>query len=702
MATNNKISNIIASQVPAFVRDDHATFVQFLEAYYEWLETDGQVVERAKNLSNYYDIDATIDGFTQHLHSTFLKLLPEEVIADKALILKHVKDFYRARGTEKSIKFLLRILFGNEVDETNIYYPKLDILKASDGKWFIERALKFEDVYVNGVANTDIATLQNFKNKRITGNSSGATALVESVSVYYDQGTLIKEIKISNLSKDFYNNETIYTLFDEGGYTKSISTNTFGGIINSVMIQEAGSGYDVGDEAIVTSNSGTGAIIEVSKVTSGNVKSLVILDGGAGYQVPDFLLISGGGGSGANANVITVDTSGTVHPNSYNISYSTIELEANTPINNTIYSNLNPAITDPANDVISNSQLYFTYSNTGPVTEVFIIDSGTGYSSSPDVSVLANTRVREAGILGRMEIISGGIGYSTGDKIQFINVPGGYGSGAQGNVITTNAGGTITQVAFEEIPGFLIGGEGYSQDYLPLANVISGTGSGANIAVTAILGYGAEFQTVSDTLGAILSLAIINPGTGYTEEPTLDLSGSGDSTAQANAQIITGVFSYPGRYINDDGHVSGYNFLQNRDYYQNFSYVVRTYQAINRYRKYLKDLIHPAGLKLFGEHLKKDENAEDFNIQGNAINKTILIKANYISAANANGSRVEIYVGSYNTANMTTAYIEFISGNAVNVLANGIFTVTPNIANSYITYRSNTSVNGTGNVYTSI
>jgi hypothetical protein len=53
MTANNKISNIIGSQVPFFVKNDHPQFILFLEAYYEFLEQNGQTIERIKNVRDY-------------------------------------------------------------------------------------------------------------------------------------------------------------------------------------------------------------------------------------------------------------------------------------------------------------------------------------------------------------------------------------------------------------------------------------------------------------------------------------------------------------------------------------------------------------------------------------------------------------------------------------------------------------------------
>jgi hypothetical protein len=207
-----------------------------------------------------------------------------------------------------------------------------------------------------------------------------------------------------------------------------------------------------------------------------------------------------------------------------------------------------------------------------------------------------------------MKIVNGGLGYAIGDRIEFINPTGGYGTGAAANVSNVAANGRITGVRFISVPGHIVGGSGYN--VLPSANVITSTGNGAVITVTARLGEGGEFVVANTTLGAIQQISILERGSGYTSPPTINLQSLGDGTATANASIIEGVFTYPGRYLNDDGFLSSYNFLQDRDYYQNFSYVLRLRQSIANYRKAIKDLVHPSGTKLFGAYLVEDE-AED-------------------------------------------------------------------------------------------
>jgi hypothetical protein len=607
--SNNKISHLISSQVPFFVRNDHANFVAFLEAYYEFLEQEGQTVNEIKTIRNNYDIDQSIELFLQKFYDNYLKVIPKESLVDKTLLLKHVKDFYRSRGTEKSIRFLMRLLFDEEVQE--FYYPKQDVLRASAGKWFIEKSLKVRDIAVDGVPNTSISVLDNFVSKKITGASSNAFAIVERADSYYESGSLVNELKISGQYRQFNSGERITTTFEELGVVKTLTANLFTGSIASVTLSNRGTGYSVGDTITIESNTGTGGRIIVSSVTSGNLKTIFATDGGAGFQTGNFLLISGGGGTGANANIKTVQADSLYHPNSYNIVSSTIGLEANTPIGNAVYSNLSVS---NVNTSIANAVSYFIYANTGPILTIQLLSGGNNFTSSPTVGAQANTLVRSLGILGRMNIVNGGQNYQVNDKIVFTNVIGGYGTGASANVTNVSNTGSITEVKFVSLDGHIVGGTGYDQNHLPLINVVSANGTNADIRVTAVLGDGESFGTVTDTAGVIQSLSIISRGEGYETAPTLNLTSIGDGTAQATATIISGTFTYPGRYLNDDGHLSGYNFLQNRDYYQDFSYVIKIGKSINQYRKALKELIHPAGMKVFGEYVFVD-NGETINTQ---------------------------------------------------------------------------------------
>lgn len=667
MISNSKISNLVTSQVPFFVRNDHENFVAFMEAYYEFLEQQNGVLNISRSLLDQSDFDQT-DLFTENFYRNFLPFIPKDTAVDKRLILKNIKDFYRSRGTEKSIRFLMRVLFDEEVE---FYYPQKDILKVSDGKWFIEKSIKISDVNINGIANTDTNAALNFVGRKITGNSSNATALVESVSTYFENGSLVRELKISNQYRDFESGEEIVATFFDQGDEKTITADLFSGSVNSVQIVNRGRGYKVGDLVKVESNTGNGAIIEVTGVSTGGFTGLVALEGGAGFRSNDVIELSGGGGTNAAANVLTVRDDSYFHPNTYNIVSSIIQLEAGTQIGNTRYANLNSAYVVKNTTPIGEAVSYFRYSNTGPIETVLLYSTGTGYTSTPFATAIANNSVVRLGILGKMKIVNGGKGYLIGDTIEFINVPGGYGSGAAARVrnVDTSDSNTITEVEFVNVTGHITGGSGFEQSTLPKAIVLSSNAQayGANITVTAILGAGDVYSPIGSVDGAITELTILSGGTGYLTAPTLNLSSRGDGTAQATATIITGAFTYPGRYLNDDGHISSYNFIEDRDYYQKFSYVIKLKQSVEKYRKALKTLIHPAGMKVFGEYMTIDNGSTlKVNVRGTQDNLVTTKTQTY----SHNIGNVTITYTSHGLYVGNTVYLDWVTGNLANATAN--------------------------------
>lgn len=635
-SSNNKTSYLVQSQLPEFVRSDHPTFVEFVRAYYQYMEQEGEVQYVTKNFADYLDIDlitADIESdeevsnpeyytIRDMLYEAYLKEFPQATVTDRNVILKHAREFYRARGTEKSGKFLARAIYNKEAE---FYYPKDNILKVSDGKWYVEKTLNIRDVKVDGIANND--AYPNFVNTTIRGETSNSTAIVEAINSYYDNGLLITELRLSGVEQDFENGEKLYTYFEEQGEVKELAANLFSGIITAAKIINSGAGYVQGASVPISSNSGSGGQIIISKVSraylEGKIKAISVVLPGAGFRANDQLLLVGGGGKDARANVLSVNPDETYHPSSYSIVASTIEMEANTPLNNLVFSNLNSA---NANTSMAAAMNYWNYDSCGPIVACAIVDPGTGYIELPTVDVISNTHIRSLGILGRMELINGGEGYEVGDAIEMVNKPGCYGIGGVGQVSVVDANGTITQIDWNDsVLGHNPGGQGYRQDLLPDAVVVSANGANANVVVTAILGDGELCEATANVLGAIEKLTVVSGGVGYLTAPTLDLSAMGDGTAQASANIVTGIYTYPGRYLNDDGQLSAYNFLQDRDYYQDYSYVIKIKESINRYRKTFRNLFHPAGTKMWGEYQFRD--TELANMASVSVANTVIYSA---------------------------------------------------------------------------
>lgn len=81
------------------------------------------------------------------------------------------------------------------------------------------------------------------------------------------------------------------------------------------------------------------------------------------------------------------------------------------------------------------------------------------------------------------------------------------------------------------------------------------------------------------------------------------LSATQDNTGSATISFSLGyVFEYPGYYSTNTGFSSDSSYLQDGKYYQQFSYVIKADAQYQEYENIVKTLIHPAGLKSFGEY----------------------------------------------------------------------------------------------------
>ena len=125
-------------------------------------------------------------------------------------------------------------------------------------------------------------------------------------------------------------------------------------------------------------------------------------------------------------------------------------------------------------------------------------------------------------------------------------------------------------------------------------------------------GVGASGQVSRvDELGRIQQVIILNPGTNYTQNSTFSIqTASGDGTAFGTA-TVGAVAEYEGIYLDDGGKPSSRKKLHDSDYYQRFSYVLKSELSIEKYGKALKSLLHPAGFKFFGDILLTDDIKSD-------------------------------------------------------------------------------------------
>lgn len=269
----------IADQLPSFIHEEHPHFITFLEAYYSFLEQQGNPSDLLFNLLNNNDIDLTNDIFFEFFRKEYLSKLPKKLYqdvedptrkVDARKVIKNVYEFYRAKGTEKSYRYLFRILFDLEID---FYYPRTDILRPSDGKWIQFFIVRGQQLSGNPF---------DFASTRIRGLTTNASAFVESV-IGVRVGPYV-------LYEFFLNRSTISGTFEAGEILVSEehpdTTIQVATIWSKLNITEGGRGYKVGEFVKINQNGpGYGGLGKVTYVgEQGELKRVDIVDPGAGYQ----------------------------------------------------------------------------------------------------------------------------------------------------------------------------------------------------------------------------------------------------------------------------------------------------------------------------------------------------------------------------------------------------------------------------------
>ena len=103
----------------------------FVKAYYEYMEQEGKTQYELNNIKGYKDIDLTLDSYIDYFRKTVLPSIPLDVLADKRLLVKTIRDFYQSKGTIDSYRFLFRALYNEDIE---INYPadKMLVVSGSD------------------------------------------------------------------------------------------------------------------------------------------------------------------------------------------------------------------------------------------------------------------------------------------------------------------------------------------------------------------------------------------------------------------------------------------------------------------------------------------------------------------------------------------------------------------------------------------
>jgi hypothetical protein len=358
MAINKKLSLLVANHFPEHIVESYPEFIEFIEAYYEWMENNKEVTNVLKTLLSNQDVDtaspgsavlelssgsgqyqideivfqgislaeaiargrvlsqengklevtdiigsfntgfgavngvtseasylitevdflsSTINDFIRWFRVEFIPNIPKEVITDPRKFIKHSRQFYKAKGTQKSYKLLFRILFNENVE---FYYPWTDMIRADDAKWIEPKTLKVRALVGNPF---------QLIGRRIRGTSSFSSALVEDVVSFTAGPSTIYELILNRTSISGVFQPTENIQLEDGSVIATVSA-----IVAGVNIVDAGEGYSVGDVIeFQTFSTGTGAQAKVTSVgPNGEIQKIEMINFGVDYNIstPPFVI----------------------------------------------------------------------------------------------------------------------------------------------------------------------------------------------------------------------------------------------------------------------------------------------------------------------------------------------------------------------------------------------------------------------------
>lgn len=121
------------SILPEYLREN-TRFTEFLQTYFEWMQKDSNSAATIINkLNQYRDVDLVDENYIKYLEKEYAVAIPGNLpIVDKRKLYKQINDIYRARGSIPAFEALFNLLYGDEIE---IYYPRVDLMKLSDGNW---------------------------------------------------------------------------------------------------------------------------------------------------------------------------------------------------------------------------------------------------------------------------------------------------------------------------------------------------------------------------------------------------------------------------------------------------------------------------------------------------------------------------------------------------------------------------------------
>ena len=321
------------------------------------------------------DIDSTTSSMLDHFTKEFLVNIPVSLSADKSLLIKHISDIYRAKGTSTSYDFLFKSLY--DIQDLTFYTPKIDLLKPSSGNWQQDQSIR--------IITSDPIT--SFDSHSVTGQTSGATGIVNRSEQFAAGVFDITELFLTDIEGTFLVGEEVVSNEVDGVFGSGISQ----GLLTEVVISSAGSNYKVGDKLSISGGGGVEAKAKITDIGAGSLTEFTIFDGGDGYVENKPLTVNNfaTSGTGFEGKIKDVIDTFTFSKNEDIIGNFTSVVLGPTSGHETEYEMSGDSEAGHGDRLID--ALGFSKLDAGHVSFIDTTSAGSGYEAIPAISVTETT-----------------------------------------------------------------------------------------------------------------------------------------------------------------------------------------------------------------------------------------------------------------------------------------------------------------------
>ena len=639
----DKISNLINSQVPDFVLEDHPLFLDFVKAYYQLMEsaeipltnigdpdhlvlegtTAGKIVIDGTNVSkddgddnvlledtSYGDFinGETITGSTSGATTT---VIIEDVDGGGRLFVVHQNKFIEGElitGSSSGAQATIGKYRANPVQNIQQLLDYADVDKTISG--FLS---KFRNSFLTSVPDRlyegvdkrnltkNIKSLYQSKGTKRASEIFFKLLLNEDAEIRYPKDEMLR------VSDGKWDTKKILRCLVVGtsepanlvgqtitqGSSTAIVEDVFKFLIGGVEVTELVLGddsvsgtFNAGENITGTDNTDSNVIVTLTVSSIINEKPIV--NDGALYNEDDTVEITAGG-TGASVKVgtigpgtiqeVLVDTGGSGYAVGDNVNFGSGNATAKVSV-------VNGGVT--------------LESGTG--TGQLILEDETGKNDQ----YFGNKVVQEAGSgngdITDIRMIEFGNGYTS---LPSVTVTSSGGSGAKLLAYGSEIGRALTMKVIEA--GYNYQASPAPTIKLPTYILYNGLSGGLTEGETITGGTSsatAEIVSIDTTLQIVKAK---NHSGSFVEGETISASNGATFTAlrlqQATGTLSTGtVVTTDGSFLNEDGWVSENSMkVQDSLLYQDYSYIIRVGRSINEWRDAYVKTLHSAGFYFQGE-----------------------------------------------------------------------------------------------------